>query len=65
MTLNKLIRKIIKSRPEDELVICNGHPEDELVVCTSQEYYNSKTEIKYDEVVDVVKENGKLIILTR
>lgn len=54
MILDKLIRKILK-----------GHPEDDLVVCNSQEYYNSENEIKYDEVIDVIRENGKLIILTR
>ena len=38
-------------------------PSDEVVTCSSQDYYNEPNP-EFKEVVDVVKENGKLIILT-
>lgn len=39
-------------------------PGDEIVTCESEDYYNNVNP-QYKEVCDIVKENGKLIILTR
>lgn len=35
-----------------------------VVQCSSQEYYNSKVERKFTKVLDIVIENGNVIILT-
>ena len=46
-------------------------PMDEIVVASQQEYYNgAPLDINgnsrlYKEVVDIVRENGKLVILTK
>ena len=39
-------------------------PGDEIITCESEDYYNSSSP-QYKEVCDIVKENGKLIVLTR
>ena len=44
--------------------LINLRPGDEIVTCDSEDYYNSSNP-QYKEVCDIVKENGKLIILTR
>ena len=44
--------------------LLNCKPGDEIVTCDSEDYYNSSNP-QYKEVCDIVKENGKLIILTR
>lgn len=44
-------------------VILSCSPSDEVVTCSSQDYYNESNP-EFKEVVDIVKENGKLIILT-
>ena len=45
-------------------IINNCSPFDEIMTCVSQDYYNSGNP-KTRKVVDIVKENGKLIILTQ
>ena len=37
---------------------------DEIIQTTQEDYYNSSNP-QYNDVVEVVKENGKVIILTR
>lgn len=50
--MNDCIRTILKACPEDRLFV--GKQED---------YYDGKNNL--EEVIDVVKENGKLIMLTK
>ena len=40
-----------------------GKPGDELLVTTQEDYYTGNPH--YDDVCEVIKENGKVIILTR
>ena len=51
--MNAAIREILSCKPGDEIVSCN-----------SEDYYNSSNP-QYNEVCDIIKDNGKLIILTR
>ena len=53
MIVNAAVQELISLRPGDEIVTCN-----------SEDYYNSSNP-QYNEVCDIVKDNGKLIILTR
>lgn len=53
MIVNAAIQELISLRPGDEIVACD-----------SEDYYNSSNP-QHKEVCDIVKENGKLIILTR
>lgn len=53
MIVNAAVQEIFSLRPGDE-----------IVTCSSEDYYNNSSP-KYNEVCDIVKENGKLIILTR
>lgn len=55
MVINAAIKELINS--------CS--PVDEIVSCEQEDYYNNGGRIPTKEVVDIVKENGKLIILTR
>ena len=43
--------------------LLNCKPGDEIVVANQEEYFNGTPQ--YNEVCDIGKENGKLIILTR
>lgn len=43
--------------------LLNCKPGDEIVVADKEEYFNGTPQ--YKEVCDIVKENSKLIILTR
>ena len=52
MTVNAAVKEILDSSPIDE-----------LLVTTSQEYYNNCNPTM-KKVVDIVRENGKVIILT-
>lgn len=52
MNMNDCIRTILSCTPSDK-----------VVTCSSQDYYNESNP-EFKEVVDMVKENGKLIILT-
>ncbi len=51
--------------------VANAKPTDEIVVASQQEYYNGTSVDEngnsklFKEVVDVVKDNGKLVILTK
>ena len=53
MIINAAIQEILK-----------GKPGDEIIQTTQEDYYNSSNP-QYNDVVEVVRENGKLIILTR
>ena len=53
MIVNAAVQELISLRPGDEIVTCN-----------SEDYYNISNP-QYNEVIDIVKDNGKLIILTR
>ena len=53
MIVNAAVQEIINLRPGDEILTCN-----------SEDYYNS-CKPQYNEVIDIVKDNGKLIFLTR
>ena len=53
MIVNAAVQELISLKPGDEIVSCD-----------SEDYYNSNNP-QYKEVCDIVKENGKLIILTR
>ena len=44
--------------------LLNCKPGDEIVTCKSEAYYNN-SKPRFNEVIDIVKDNGKLIILTR
>jgi len=52
MIMNAAIREILSCKPGDE-----------IVVASQEEYFNGTPQ--YNEVCDIVKDNGKLIILTR
>lgn len=46
--------------------LLNCKPGDEIVTCKSEDYYNNiNPRFRFKEVIDIVKDNGKLIILTR
>ena len=51
MIVNAAVQELISLRPGDEIVACN-----------SEDYYNSSNP-QYKEVCDIVKDNGKLVIL--
>lgn len=53
MIVNAAVQELISLRPGDEIVTCN-----------SENYYNSSNP-QFQEVCDIVKDNGKLVILTR
>ena len=53
MIVNAAVQELISLRPGDEIVSCD-----------SEDYYNNSSP-QYKEVCDIVKENGKLVILTR
>lgn len=44
--------------------LLNCKPGDKIVTCASEDYYNNSNP-QFNEVIDIVKDNGKLIILTR
>ena len=44
--------------------LINLRPGDEILTCDSEDYYNSGNP-PYNEVIDIVNDNGKLIFLTR
>ena len=52
MIVNAAVQELINLRPGDEIVVAN-----------QEEYYAGTPQ--YKEVCDIIKENGKLIILTR
>ena len=52
MIVNAAVQELISLRPGDEIVVAN-----------SEEYYQGTPQ--YQEVCDIVKDNGKLVILTR
>lgn len=52
MIVNAAVQELISLRPGDE-----------IVACEQEEYFNGTPQ--YKEVCDIVKDNGKLIILTR
>lgn len=52
MIINAAVQEILK-----------GKPGDELLTTTQEDYYTGNPQ--YTEVCDIVKENGKVIILTR
>lgn len=52
MIVNAAVQELISLRPGDEIVVAN------------QEEYFSGTPY-YKEVCDIIKENGKLVILTK
>ena len=52
MIVNAAVQELISLRPGDEIVVAS---QEEYFQCTP----------KYSEVCDIIKENGKLIILTR
>lgn len=52
MIVNAAVQELISLRPGDE-----------IVTCTQEDYFNGNPQ--YNEVCDIVKDNGKLIILTR
>ena len=52
MIINAAVQEILK-----------GKPGDEIVQTTQEDYYNGNPQ--YNEVCDIIKENGKIIILTR
>ena len=60
MIMNDAIRTLLSASPADEILVAN-----------QEEYYNGApvdvhgNSKLYKEVVDIIKENGKLIILTR
>ena len=60
MIMNDVIREILASKPDDEIVVAN-----------QKEYFNgAPLDINgnsrlYKEVIDVVRENGKLVILIK
>lgn len=53
MIVNAAVQELISLRPGDEIVTCN-----------SEDYYNASNP-PYNEVIDIVKDNNKLIFLTR
>ena len=53
MIINAAVQELISLRPGDEIVTCN-----------SEDYYNSSNP-QFQEVCDIVKDSGKLVILTR
>ena len=59
MIINAAVQEILK-----------GQPGDEIVVAKEKEYYNGAPKdgngnsLLYKKVTDVIKENGKVIILT-
>ena len=53
MIVNAAVQELISLRPGDE-----------IVQCTQEDYYNSSSP-QYNEVCDIVRESGKLVILTR
>jgi len=53
MIVNAAVQELISLRPGDEIVSCD-----------SEDYYNSSSP-QYKEVCDIVRESGKLIMLTR
>lgn len=53
MIVNSAVQELISLRPGDEIFTCD-----------SLDYYNSGNP-KLNEVIDIVKEPGKLILLTR
>ncbi len=53
MIVNAAVQELINLRPGDEIVSCNA-----------QDYYNTSNP-QFQEVCDIVKDNSKLIILTR
>ena len=53
MIVNAAVQELISLRPGDEIVTCN-----------SEDYYNSSNP-QFQEVCDIVKDNCKLVILTR
>ena len=52
MIVNAAVQELINLKPGDEIVVAN-----------QEEYYNGSPQ--YSEVCDIVKDNGKLVILTR
>lgn len=60
MIINAAVREILNSKSGDE-----------IVVASSQEYYNGApldingNSTLYKEVIDIIRENGKLIILIK
>lgn len=52
MIVNAAVQELISLRPGDEIVVANA-----------EEYYNGIPQ--YQEVCDIIKDSGKLIILTR
>ena len=58
MTINAANKEILNS----------ARPGDEILVASQHEYYNGPdypSKNIYKEVVDIVKDNGKIILLTR
>ncbi len=53
MIVNAAVQEIFSLRPGDE-----------IVTCSSEEYFNSSNP-RFTEVTDIIKDSGKLIILTR
>lgn len=53
MIVNAAIQKLLNCKFGDEIISCNA-----------QDYYNASNP-QFQEVCDIVKDNGKLIILTR
>ena len=53
MIVNAAVQELINLRPGDEIVVAN-----------QEEYYNSSNP-QFQEVCDIVKDSGKLVILTR
>ena len=47
--------------------ILGAKPGDEILTAKQEDYYNGNPLVKniYNEIVDIVRDNGKLIILTK
>lgn len=60
MIINAAVQEILKGKPGDELVVASQH-----------QYYNDAPVDEYGnlqlykEVVDVIRDNNKIVILTR
>ena len=59
MIINAAVQEILKGKPGDEIVVAN---EKEYYNCAPIDGYGNS--LLYKKVTDVIKENGKVIILT-
>ena len=62
MIVNAAVQELISLRPGDEIVVANQEDYFRGYGLTN-DLSPTKTPVRYEKVVDIVKDNGKLVIL--